>query len=89
VPVFEAALQRIKDSKGSAQPLSRCAAFQAEWREGQRGSDADAARAEKRFRKRLADYRARHRAPPEKWQLPGSRLAEVLARASLAPRGGC
>jgi hypothetical protein len=85
--VYEAALQREKDSKGSAKPLNRCAAFRAEWREGQRGSDADAAWAEKRFRKRLADYRARRHAPPAEWQVPGTRLAEVLAAAAVAGGG--
>jgi hypothetical protein len=46
----EAALQRQKDSKGSAKPLNRREAFQAVWRDRRLGSDADAALAEKRFR---------------------------------------
>ena len=75
---FEAVLQRIKDSKGSAQPLNRRAAFRAVWREGPWGSDADADLAEQRFKKRLAAYRAGHRAAPEAWQRPGTCLAEVL-----------
>ncbi len=46
------------------------------------GSDADADLAEDRFKKRLADYRSDRRAPPAKWLLPGSCLAEVLAAAA-------
>jgi hypothetical protein len=83
---FEAALQRIKDSKGSAQPLNRRAAFRAVWREGPWGSDADADLAEKRFAKRLSRNRAGHAAPPEAWQVPGSCLAEVLNAPAV--RGG-
>jgi hypothetical protein len=75
---FEAALQRIEDSKGSAQPLSRRAAFLAVWRDRGWGSDADAALAEKRFKNRLCEYRSGTHAPPEAWLLPGSRLAEAL-----------
>ncbi len=73
--LFEAALQRQKDS---AQPLSRRAAFQVVWRERQLGSDADAAKAEQRFKSRLAHYRGGRDAPPVEWRRPGSRLAEVL-----------
>jgi hypothetical protein len=69
------ALQRQKDS---AQPLSRRAAFRAVWREGQRGSDVDADKAESRFKQRLSYYRGGHRATPVEWQVPGSCLAEVL-----------
>jgi hypothetical protein len=42
------------------------------------GSDADADLAEKRFQKRLSDHRSGHRAPPAKWRVPGSCLAEAL-----------
>ncbi len=75
---FEAALQLQKDSKGSAQPLNRREAFRAVWRDRGWGSDADADLAEQRFKKRLAAYRAGHRAAPEAWQRPGTCLAEVL-----------
>jgi hypothetical protein len=75
---FEAALWRFKDSKGSAQPLSRREAFQAVWRDRGWGSDADADLAEQRFRARRSRYRAGHAAPPEAWLLPGSCLAEAL-----------
>jgi hypothetical protein len=61
---FEAALQRIKDSRARGEPLSRRAAFRAVWRKGKWGSDADAAKAEQRFSKRLCDYRGGHRAAP-------------------------
>jgi hypothetical protein len=71
-------LQHIKDSKGSAKPLSRREAFRAVWRERKLGSVADAAKAEKRFRQRLAHYRARRAAPPEEWRVPGSCLAQAL-----------
>jgi hypothetical protein len=74
---FEAALQRQKDSKGSAQPLNRREAFRAVWRERRWGSDADADLAEQRFKKRLSKYRAGLRAAAA-WLLPGSRLAEAL-----------
>ncbi len=60
------------------QPLSRREAFQAVFREGKWGSDADADLAEKRFRKRLSTYRSGRYAPPAKWLLPGSCLAEAL-----------
>jgi hypothetical protein len=53
-------------------------AFRAVWREGQWGSDADAAKAEKRFKMRLSRYRAGLVAPPAEWQVPGTRLAEAL-----------
>jgi hypothetical protein len=75
--LYEAALQRQKDSKGSAKPLNRREAFRAVWRDRWLGSDADAALAEKRFRKRLDDHRAGHCAPPA-WLLPGSCLAAAL-----------
>ncbi len=82
--LFEAALQLQKDSKDSAQPLSRRAAFRAVWSEGQLGSDAGAAKAERRFSKRLADYRTGRHAPPVEWRRPGSRLAEVLVEAAVS-----
>ncbi len=47
-------------------------------RERQRGSDADADKAGKRFQTRLNNIRAGRVAPPAEWQRPGSRLAEVL-----------
>ncbi len=50
------------------------------------GSDADADLAEKRFTDRLSRYRAGHAAPPAKWQVPGSCLAEVLNAPAV--RGG-
>jgi hypothetical protein len=56
------------------------------WREGPWGSDADADLAEKRFRQRLAHYRARRAAPPEAWLRRGSCLAEVLNAPAV--RGG-
>jgi hypothetical protein len=88
---FEAALQRIKDCRDRGEPLSRLAAFQAVWCEGQWGSDADAAQAERRFAVLLSRYRARPSPPPEAWRRPGSRLAEVLAapagRGAWAARG--
>jgi hypothetical protein len=48
------------------------------WREGVWGSDADADKAERRFKVQLSCYRTRRAAPPEEWQVPGSRLAEAL-----------
>jgi hypothetical protein len=69
----------MKDSRGSAQPLSRREAFRAEWSEGPWGSDADTDQAEQRFSTRLSRYRAGHAAPPEAWLRRGSCLAEVLA----------
>jgi hypothetical protein len=75
---FEAALRRMKDSKGSARPLNRREAFRAVWRARGWGSDADADLAEKRFTGRLCRYRAGHVAPPAEWLLPGSCLAEAL-----------
>jgi hypothetical protein len=46
-------------------------------RRRRRATAADAAKAEKRFSKRLSTYRSGHRAPPAKWLLPGSCLAEM------------
>jgi hypothetical protein len=83
--LFEAALQRIKDS---APPLSRREAFRAVWRERQWGSDADADLAEQRFAVRLAAYRAGHVAPPAKWLRPGSCLAEALGAPAEAADPG-
>jgi hypothetical protein len=45
-------------------------------------STSTADKAERRFRQRLADYRAGHRAPPEEWRVPGTCLAEVLGAAA-------
>ncbi len=75
---FEAALRRLKDSMGSAPPLSRRAAFRAVWRDRGWGSDADADLAEKRFTMRLSRCRAGPAAPPEAWLRRGSCLAEAL-----------
>jgi hypothetical protein len=58
---FEAVLQRIKDSKGSAQPLNRREAFRAVWRDRGLGSAADADKAYKRFTVRLSRNRAGRR----------------------------
>jgi hypothetical protein len=68
---------------GPACPVipSQCRAGWGSTREGQLGSDADADKAESRFKCRLAAYRARRAAPPVEWQVPGTRLAEVLAAA--------
>ncbi len=72
-------------SAGDTPPRAMCwanlhstRAFQAVWRERQRGSDADADKAEQRFKTRLYTYRAGRLAPPAEWRRPGSRLAEVL-----------
>jgi hypothetical protein len=83
---FEAALQRQKDSRGSAQPLNRREAFRAVWREGPWGSVADADAAEQRFSERLSYYRTRRRAPPEAWRRPDSCLAEALAAPAVMGR---
>ncbi len=53
-------------------------AFRAVWRDRGLGSDADAALAEKRFKTRLSTYRSGRYAPPAKWPLAGSCLAEAL-----------
>jgi hypothetical protein len=84
--LYEAALQRIKDSKGSAKPLNRREAFRAVWRERKLGSDADADQAEQRFARRLSEYRVGHYSTPEAWRQPGTCLAEALA--APAGRGG-
>jgi hypothetical protein len=77
---------RQKDCRDRARPLNRREAFRAVWRERWWGSDADADKAEQRFSKRLAAYRAGLRATPAKWQVPGTCLAEVLNAPAVRGR---